>query len=346
MSNEHSPRPGLGNQFYEEAADWFTKMRGPHADDHQADFEAWLKRGALHRAAYNRIAEIFLDSDGITRSASDSARTSQSGAAARVLGAVAVVAIFAIATSVWFVVTLGGSEGSKPLPASHTSLASSATSLSTAVGEIRSFTLADGSRVTLDTDSLLTTVYSAHDRRLRLLRGRARFDVAHEPRPFRVAAGLGVITAHGTIFDVRLGAGSAVSVQLLRGAVEVSTNSVPGAGSRKARSLHLKPGERTSYTDRFASARPEPSTSDQLWPSARAEFQDVPLAEVIAQANRYFLVPIELEGVGLDKLRVTGLFSLRDSRQLAGKLAHLFRLRVRYEAHRTVIIGNAVGEAE
>lgn len=43
----------------EEAARWFTAMRGPEAEACRVDFEAWLARDVSHRAAYNRIAETF-----------------------------------------------------------------------------------------------------------------------------------------------------------------------------------------------------------------------------------------------------------------------------------------------
>ena len=43
----------------EEAAAWFARMRGEDAAEHRAGFEDWLARGALHRAAYNRIGEVF-----------------------------------------------------------------------------------------------------------------------------------------------------------------------------------------------------------------------------------------------------------------------------------------------
>ena len=46
-------------QLFEEAAGWFARMRGPDAEASREEFEAWLARGALHRSAYNRAAEVF-----------------------------------------------------------------------------------------------------------------------------------------------------------------------------------------------------------------------------------------------------------------------------------------------
>jgi transmembrane sensor len=208
---------------------------------------------------------------------------------------------------------------------------------STIVGEVRTIVLEDGSRIILDTDSLLSVDFSSTERRLRLIRGRARFEVAHERRPFRVGAGAGVITARGTIFDVRVGPDRAISVHLLRGAIDVATKAGPTHTELLSQVQHLRPGQGTSYTDRFATAQPIARLSDTRWPSTRAEFDDVSLGEVIIEANRYSLVPIEVEDEHLAKLKVSGVFSLRDTQNVAEKLAHLFNLEVSREPYRILL---------
>src|SRR3546814_15638638 len=48
-------------------------MRGPDADARREEFEAWLARGALHRTAYNKIAETFSIGKGLKEDAPDDA---------------------------------------------------------------------------------------------------------------------------------------------------------------------------------------------------------------------------------------------------------------------------------
>lgn len=68
---------------------------------------------------------------------------------------------------------------------------------SSRVGEIRTLTLADASRLTLDTASRIEVFYSA-------VAGRARFEVAHAfGRPFVVVSGTRAVLAHCTVLDVR-----------------------------------------------------------------------------------------------------------------------------------------------
>src|SRR3546814_18655864 len=65
-------------------------------------------------------------------------------------------------------------------------------------GDIRRFTLADGSLVTLDTDSRVEVVIDRSKRHALLRRGRARFVVAADPRSFTIQAGNGdVVTEIG-----------------------------------------------------------------------------------------------------------------------------------------------------
>ncbi|MCE4544879.1 MULTISPECIES: FecR domain-containing protein [unclassified Caballeronia] len=74
---------------------------------------------------------------------------------------------------------------------------------STAVGEVRAVRLVDGSEVTLDADSAIAVEMSSNQRQIRLLRGRAMFDVAHDAtRPFVVATNNVQATALGTRFVV------------------------------------------------------------------------------------------------------------------------------------------------
>ncbi|MGN7938191.1 FecR family protein, partial [Pseudomonas sp. 22447] len=77
--------------------------------------------------------------------------------------------------------------------------------ISTQPGEVREVRLADGSLLTLNGDSALDWQFVDGRREVRLYRGEADFQVAHDPaRPFMVSAGEARIRVTGTRFDVRL----------------------------------------------------------------------------------------------------------------------------------------------
>lgn len=268
-------RPG---HLRQEASEWFAIMRGPEAGARREEFEAWLARGALHRTAYNRIAETFSLGKGLKDPiAADEMNAEPRDAGGRTVStykmAGLALAIVAGATVIYFgLPNSGSSNRDLPQVASDTSASSSETGdqLQSKLGEIRDVRLDDGSRVTLDTDSLVLANYSKARRDVRLIRGRARFVVEHDQRPFVVTAGEGTITAVGTIFDVTLERDDRVVVQLLNGALDVR---MPATFSTAA-PVRLSPGQQLVFRADMAGAPVKTTsspTSDRQWPEGVRE---------------------------------------------------------------------------
>ncbi|WP_202730247.1 FecR family protein [Achromobacter xylosoxidans] len=107
-----------------------------------------------------------------------------------------------------------------------------------AVGEIRSFDLPDGSHVLLGSNSALDVEYDATTRRVRLLRGEAVFAPAptgaDEPRSFVVATAGGSMTALGTRYAVRRRDAGHGWIGVLQHRVEVALDRPPASGDARA----------------------------------------------------------------------------------------------------------------
>ena len=73
-----------------------------------------------------------------------------------------------------------------------------------APGQVRTVTLADQSRVTLDADSAIAVDFSGGERHVQLRRGVAFFQVSRTGKPFVVEAREGEARVLGTEFEVRL----------------------------------------------------------------------------------------------------------------------------------------------
>jgi len=86
--------------------------------------------------------------------------------------------------------------------------------------------LEDGSTAVLDAGTALALEFDGQQRRLRLLRGQAWFQVAHEARPFQVEAAGGRVRDIGTAFSVSM-QDTTVTTQVSEGVVDVR----PGDGS-------------------------------------------------------------------------------------------------------------------
>lgn len=295
-----------------EAADWFAQMRGPDAGSSRQAFDHWLATSKANREAYSRIAETFalgkrLAEPGFVETGADKPPKRP----------VLLTAVVAVAITVAGLSYLSLSHGPPPSVARNESL-----SLKTRVGEIRVVTLMDGSRVTLDTDTELAVEMLAGRRDIRMLRGRARFDVAHDGRPFVVRVADGAIIARGTLFDVRI-IGNRTEVQLLRGAIDVERTDRTGSRRDVRR---LLPGQAVAFgaSERITSpTRPDRSQILQPgWPDALLAFDHVTLGDLATEANRYSTARL-IVASDLSSIPVSGTFRVGDPRRLANRLANL-----------------------
>ncbi|MCP3732167.1 FecR domain-containing protein [Sphingomonas sp. MG17] len=337
MTDSSQPHDRPAGQLTEEAAMWFARMRGPEAEAHRPEFDSWLARGALHRRAYNRAAEIFsmgkfLEAEPGAESAHDergSPSTARKGALAG-LAAIAIATAGAIAWQTGLLTAptsrsdIAGRAGDQaaPLPLAVLELAAETSP------EVE--TLVDGSKLTLSPNTRLNVRLEAARRTLWLIKGRARFEVAHEARPFTVIANGTQVVARGTVFDVEITPEDRVAVNLLRGAVDVTT---PARGSAKATTMRLRPGQSIMVAQLAPGAAtiadaPSVSATTAIEPtSALRDFTGVRLADLAAEANRYGPVPIRLAEPRLGNMRVSGSFRIDDTEKLAGRLAQVLDLR-------------------
>lgn len=147
-------------------------------------------------------------------------------------------------------------------------------------GEVRSVRLSDRSTAMLDANSAIAVHYSNTERRIELLRGRAWFDVAHDDaRPFRVAAGSGVIEDVGTAFEVTEGHTTQVAVS--QGAVRLLGSDEPSA-------VTLTAGQRADLAGGIVSSLPAVLPGRiAAWRHGELLIDDMPLNQAIALAGRY-----------------------------------------------------------
>lgn len=301
-----------------EAADWWARMHGSDAERSRLDFERWRAADPARRAAYARLEAEWETAGGLRNTAMGRARqlprkSSWAGWGTRRVALAGTAACLALVVA--GVAWRGWQEDSQPALAS----------LASGVGQIRTLHLPDGSTVTLDTDSVVALAFTDARRVVRLVQGRARFDVARNAvRPFVVETNGQSVVATGTVFDVALWRGS-VQVNLLRGSVDVRRE----LGSSRGSVAHLTEGQSCT----FAAGQTAPAigrTPDgaNRWVAGMLSFDGVPLGDVLAQANRYSRVQVRLGDATLAPLRVTGVFRPVPTATLAGSLAAALSLRV------------------
>jgi len=198
--------------------------------------------------------------------------------------------------------------------------AASFTAYDTVLGQRSTIMLADGSTVTLNTNSRIEVAYNATERGIRLRRGQALFEVAKDAAwPFVVRAGKQRITALGTAFDVRLapkrdGAGEEIRVALVAGRVAVdelvADDAAAGAATIPENRIELVAGERLiASAGRERAAQKVDLEEIISWREGRIVFRDTPLGEAVAEVNRYTTDQLRLsDDPRLWEIRVSGVF--------------------------------------
>lgn len=198
----------------------------------------------------------------------------------------------------------------------------------TRIGQRTELKLADGSLVTLDTDTHLSVQWRLRSRHVELHQGRAQFDVSPALlRPFTIAAGTARIHVVGTRFDVwRQRHGTEVSVY--QGQVRIWREGQPDDTAAL-----VQAGLKLSVDARAAIApigRPMPfdTALGNAWRQGRFVFRDTPLQQAVQQIQRYHPAPIRLQDPQLDELQISGVFDSDNIQQLLTLLPRILPVSV------------------
>jgi transmembrane sensor len=173
----------------------------------------------------------------------------------------------------------------------------------------RKVTLADGSEVTMDLATEIDVRLSRGERNIKLVAGRALFDVSHDAgRPFRVDTGHGKVTALGTQFQVDVDIDQVI-VTLLEGSVSVS----PPEAHRQEPTLRLAPGQQARYSNAQWTQRDVDAAAVASWSSGFHVFSATPLKDAVREINRYSTTKVRLADASLQSLAVSGNFKTGDA---------------------------------
>ena len=171
----------------------------------------------------------------------------------------------------------------RPSPAEQTE------PLAAAAPVYESRALDDGTVVELNGGAQIEVRFTVEERRVRLVRGEAHFQVAKNPlRPFVVEAGGVAVRAVGTAFAVLLG-GHAVEVLVTEGRVRVDP---PAASAAASSAPDVSAGQRVVVALTGGQTPVVTAVSDEeiarrlVWQPRLLDFSATPLAEVAAEFNR------------------------------------------------------------
>jgi transmembrane sensor len=209
---------------------------------------------------------------------------------------------------------------------------------STGFGEQLSVVLADGSHVTLNTDSKIEVRLHPDQRVVRLLQGEALFEVAHDPkRPFDVQVGHAILRDVGTRFDVHQRPESTL-VTVVEGQVAIIAT---GPHDAAAASLPELSASDRAVIDSNGSVKLQHGVNTLeaiAWTNRSLIFHRRPLGEVAEEFNRYNREHIEIRSPQLEAQEITGTFRSDDPASFLTFVAQIPGARVSRNPHGGYVI--------
>lgn len=334
------------------AARWAVRAdAGALGPDEQRELETWLAADSRHRGAYVRARAQWVDLDrlaalqGSASGAAESSRVAQpvaeepapEPAAARAgVGArpearraplprrqLLVAGIAAMGV-------LGGGL-------SWLILREAQERYTSGIGEVRRIALEDGSTLLLNTASEVTVRLTTQQRDIRLVRGEALFEVAHDKsRPFIVHANDTAVRAVGTAFAVRLDAAQ-VDVTVTEGVVEVGdSKTLSGLGPTTAPASRpdVKRVAAHEHAVIARSRAPDvepiaPAKADRqlAWREGMVSFDGESLQTAVAEINRHNRRQIVIDDPTLAAMPIVGVFRAIDLEGFSAAAAAALKAR-------------------
>lgn len=325
------------------AAGWFAmRESGEWSAADEAQLAAWLDSSTAHRIAFVRLvtawersgrltalgagvpagvipprdAWVFAPDSSASAKAAPQPTTKVRSFRGRAVAALVVAA--AAAGTVWYFVPEHGQYYRTP------------------VGGRSTVPLADGSKITLNTDSRIQVELGPTLRRVKLDQGEAYFDVSKDAaRPFVVDVADERITAVGTQFSVRRD-NDDIRVIVTEGRVWIERR----GEAIKAGKTELTAGSeaRTSKTAVLI-AQPPAAQVEQLlsWRNGYLVFRDTALADAVADFNRYSVRKIIIQDPAIAGIRIGGNFRSDDAEAFLWLLQSGFPIHVEQRSDRIIL---------
>ncbi len=299
-----------------QARDWVVEQRAGSdwSDGDAKNLEQWLQESPAHLIAYWRMDAAWQSAQRLAATCAPMQKPGGSGRGilrvhlARIAGMVAVIAVLSAGIFNYF---------REPVAKTY----------ATPVGGQMLITLADGSQVQLNTDTVLRLSGAPNHRQAFLERGEAFFSIKHDSaHPFVLTAAGHLVTDLGTKFAVRADKDH-LRVALIEGLAEIEFVN-PG---RKASSAMLRPGDVAVATPNSLSLTTATSArlKDELsWRQGMLTFKDTTLAEAAATLNRYNREKIVISDPKVAGLKIYGTFPTKGAAAFADVTQAYFKLRI------------------
>jgi transmembrane sensor len=295
-----------------EAAAFLVKRGEQWSEADQKALDSWIAQSVAHRVAYLRLDAAWSSAD---RLAALRPSTHEESAPRRLLPLLMrVAAVVAVAS----VLGIGAMRALSPAPERV---------FATKIGGRETVSFADGSKIELNTGTVVRTRMTTQSREVWLDRGEAYFSIKHDPaHPFTVMVAGHRVTDLGTKFFIRRDGGR-VEVGLTEGRARVENRSI----LLPSQSALLAPGDVVTATSDSMSMEKKPVAdldNALAWRRGMLVFHRTPLSQVAAEYNRYNRAHIVIADAETGSRTITATVPVNDLAAFARMAQNFFGLHV------------------
>lgn len=309
-----------------EAAIWLTRQDGDAwSEADAAAFQHWLNQSFQHEVAFYRLENSWRAADRLAALRGPDRNVSEARSRG-VWRSIAMAASFLVlCLSAMLIFRAMDSRNPERF--------------ATLVGGHSAVPLPDGSRVELNTDTVVRTEIAEGRRRVWLDRGEAFFDIAHDPtRPFEVLAGRHRVTVVGTKFSVKL-SGDDLQVNVLEGRVRVEPIEPMKAEVALPKLLTVGDQALVSGANTLVMARSEERVAGALsWREGTILFDQTKLIDAAAEFNRYNQKKLRVGSGRLGTMTISGRFEADNVDAFVRLLRKAYGLEARETGQQVEII--------
>lgn len=294
----NTPDVMTARRVIREAAGWYSQLcSGEATAEEKLAWQQWLAQGREQQWAWSRVEhlqqQMSVAPGLVTRNALDSSAEEMHARRRSLLKGFGIVAV--AVPLAW--------QGWRAQP-----WQAALADYSTATGERREWILADGTRLTLNTDSAVNVVFDQHVRMLHLVKGEIYIETGHgagtKDRPLIVKTAQANLRALGTQFAVRQHAES-TWLGVTQHAVEVTP-------AHEESVYIVLSGQQVTIEDHASGVLLPLPDSVASWRRGMLVVTDWRLADLVAELGRYRRGVLRCDPQ-LAEQRISGAFPLDDT---------------------------------
>lgn len=305
MNNRTAPLDdAIPQQVLAQAASWLMLMQeAPLLPAQQRELERWRRASAEHERAWQRAQRLLTRLGSLPPTLAKQTLDRPTGRRAVLRG---LLLLIGAAPLSWWAWRSGiGND------------------YQTSVGERQHARLADGTQITLNSDSAVDVLFNSAQRLLHLRRGEVYIATAADPRPLMVQTQQGQLRALGTRFSVRQLADETL-LAVYEGAVQVRPEHASVAPGENI----IRAGQQVRFSRERMGLIEEARETTLAWRNGLLVADDMPVRLWAHELMRYTDQQLECDPA-LGELRVSGTFPIDDLPLALAMLAQTYTLQVR-----------------